>query len=137
MMLCPSCNEPLVVYELDLIELDHCPDCGGTWLDHGELEEILCGEKDDAILKALEGPAIVIGPKRKCPICRTKMELIEVGNQPKVQIDRCKLGHGLWFDKNELKQIVKQFSEGSSNKVTEFLGDLYYDEIESEENKGD
>ena len=40
LFMCPLCNEPLVAFELDGIEIDRCVDCGGVWLDAGELELI-------------------------------------------------------------------------------------------------
>jgi len=33
--MCPACKEPLVVFELDGVEIDRCLRCGGTWLDDG------------------------------------------------------------------------------------------------------
>ena len=38
--MCPKCKEPMVVFELEGIEIDHCVSCGGTWLDAGELVSI-------------------------------------------------------------------------------------------------
>ena len=38
--MCPVCKEPMLVLELDTVEIDHCARCGGTWLDAGELERI-------------------------------------------------------------------------------------------------
>ena len=50
-MNCISCKEPLIVIELDQIEIDYCLNCGGTWLDAGELEVLL--EDQSAVLKIL------------------------------------------------------------------------------------
>ena len=38
--MCPLCHEPLVAFELDGVEIDRCVDCGGVWLDAGELESL-------------------------------------------------------------------------------------------------
>ena len=35
---CPNCSDPMVVLEIEQVELDHCLSCGGVWLDAGELE---------------------------------------------------------------------------------------------------
>jgi Zn-finger nucleic acid-binding protein len=41
-MQCPNCvNETLVTTQRRDIDIDHCPNCGGVWLDKGELEKIL------------------------------------------------------------------------------------------------
>lgn len=45
-MICPVCKEPMVVLELDQVEIDHCINCGGIWFDAGELELLLETEKE-------------------------------------------------------------------------------------------
>jgi Zn-finger nucleic acid-binding protein len=41
-MQCPNCaNQTLVTSQRRDIEIDHCPNCGGVWLDRGELEKIV------------------------------------------------------------------------------------------------
>ncbi len=36
-MLCPVCGKEMLVLEFELVEIDHCAECGGVWLDSGEL----------------------------------------------------------------------------------------------------
>jgi Zn-finger nucleic acid-binding protein len=40
-MPCPVCRTPLVAMERQGVEIDHCPNCRGVWLDRGELDKIL------------------------------------------------------------------------------------------------
>ena len=41
-MKCPNCKETnLVIAERKGIEIDHCPECRGVWLDRGELDKII------------------------------------------------------------------------------------------------
>ena len=37
---CPKCGAPLVVLQFRGVEIDKCSNCGGVWLDMGELEAI-------------------------------------------------------------------------------------------------
>lgn len=47
-MKCPNCKEHnLVIAERKGIEIDHCPECRGIWLDRGELDKILEKSKED------------------------------------------------------------------------------------------
>ncbi len=47
-MKCPNCKEPnLVIAERKGIEIDHCPECRGIWLDRGELDKILEKSKEE------------------------------------------------------------------------------------------
>jgi Zn-finger nucleic acid-binding protein len=42
LMNCPNCKTvTLVMSERQGVEIDHCPQCRGVWLDRGELDKIL------------------------------------------------------------------------------------------------
>ena len=45
-MNCPQCNVTLAVSQRQGVEIDHCPQCRGVWLDRGELDKII--ERSDA-----------------------------------------------------------------------------------------
>lgn len=40
-MNCPNCSVHLTVAERHGIEIDHCSQCRGVWLDRGELDKII------------------------------------------------------------------------------------------------
>ena len=41
-MRCPTCDDvQLVISSREGIEIDHCPQCRGVWLDRGELDKII------------------------------------------------------------------------------------------------
>lgn len=41
-MKCPVCSHStLLMSERQGIEIDHCPQCRGVWLDRGELDKII------------------------------------------------------------------------------------------------
>ena len=40
-MICPRCNNNLVMSNTQGVEIDYCPNCKGVWLDRGELEKII------------------------------------------------------------------------------------------------
>jgi uncharacterized protein len=41
-MRCPVCTDvQLVISSREGIEIDHCPQCRGVWLDRGELDKII------------------------------------------------------------------------------------------------
>ena len=40
-MKCPNCEVTLVMTERQGVEIDHCPQCRGVWLDRGELDKII------------------------------------------------------------------------------------------------
>ena len=40
-MQCPVCDVTLAISSRESIEIDHCPQCRGVWLDRGELDKII------------------------------------------------------------------------------------------------
>ncbi len=81
--MCPACKKPMIALELEGIEIDHCLDCGGTWLDAGEIEAISeraggdPGKLANAIDAAADGPRGL----RRCPRCRRKLRTIRPARQ--------------------------------------------------------
>ena len=124
--MCPNCREPLVVVELEGVEIDRCVACRGTWLDAGELEQIvaLAGVQPDRISAALQADRRGRRGRRRCPRCRRKMNIVAIEGPPIVEIDRCPAGHGLWLDPGELRTIVRGFSGGEAGAVAQFLADV-------------
>jgi len=40
-MKCPVCNVDLLMGERLTVQIDYCPQCRGTWLEKGKLEQLL------------------------------------------------------------------------------------------------
>lgn len=125
---CPVCGVPLIVAERDGIELDSCPSCRGLWFDVGELS--LLAEKAGRTLTVAEDGALEAAQTdekpRRCPRCRRKMEKVYLGKAPRVMLDRCRRGHGLWFDHGEVGSLVGQMpaAPGSHPEaVMRFMGE--------------
>jgi Zn-finger nucleic acid-binding protein len=129
---CPVCKKPMVVLELERIEIDHCLGCEGVWLDAGELELLLeSGSKKDEVLSSFNVDTKTKEVKRKCPICSKKMQKILCGFDKKVTIDRCRNNDGLWFDLGELFEIASMGGFDKNNKVLEMLKDMFKDKLKS------
>ncbi|MHC4758756.1 MAG: zf-TFIIB domain-containing protein [Planctomycetota bacterium] len=127
---CPVCDNAMITLELQGIEIDHCVDCGGIWLDAGELELLLNNsEKALALLESFKINTQTREKTRKCPICLKKMQKIVVGAEsPVLLIDKCKKGDGLWFDKGELEDIVKRAKLDEDNKIQNLLVGMFSSE---------
>ncbi|MCE5185731.1 MAG: zf-TFIIB domain-containing protein [Planctomycetaceae bacterium] len=127
-MNCPTCRQPMLVLELEEIEIDYCSACRGMWLDAGELE-LLLGENAQALDLLRSFRAAETGEqKRKCPICLKNMDKVHVGvpGQSQELIDRCPKYHGLWFDGGELQRILQKAHFDDNDKVKRLLGDLFF-----------
>jgi Zn-finger nucleic acid-binding protein len=132
-MTCPVSNEPMIVLELNEIEIDYCSACKGIWLDGGELELLIEDENERRkILSSFQIEPDYPEKKYKCPICKKKMDKVYVGGHKKVLIDKCPAGHGLWFDKGELKSVI-ELSSGE-DKVIQHLNDLFGEKLTNNQN---
>lgn len=41
---CPKCQAPMASFERSGVTLEHCTECGGIFLDRGELERVIEAE---------------------------------------------------------------------------------------------
>ena len=117
----------MITLELEDVEIDYCTDCGGIWLDAGELEQLL-NEPDKAksLLDSFKIDSESGEKIRKCPICDKKMQKIVVGSsKPVLLIDKCRKGDGLWFDKGELQDIFDRAELDEDNKIQKLLSDMF------------
>jgi len=124
---CPVCKNAMITLELAEVEIDHCIECGGIWLDAGELE-LLIGDLAGAeqLLDSFKIDSKCAEKRRKCPICLKKMQKIVVGSSaPALLIDKCPRGDGLWFDKGELQNILNRAQLDKDNKILELLADMF------------
>ena len=123
-MNCPVCSQPLVILELNQVEVDYCTSCHGVWLDEGELE--LLFQNSEEKNKLLNSFSVDKNSKEKfvkCPICAKKMDKIICGD--KITLDECPHKHGLWFNKGELVAVVEMGSLDKQNKIVTLLKEMF------------
>jgi Zn-finger nucleic acid-binding protein len=125
---CPNCKEGMIVLELNEVEIDYCISCKGIWLDSGELELLLENNSNLEKSYLLTPAKKFTEKKKKCPICYKKMDKIEVERSKKILIDKCKKGHGLWFDENELHDVILEASS-KENKILVLLNEIFKHDI--------
>lgn len=135
-MLCPVCKTDMIDVEYEQIELDYCVKCRGVWFDSNELE--LLFEKINLQNSGLSVSTLISRidesipeDKHKCPICKQKMGKVSIGDSPRIVIDICTNGNGLWFDGGEIIQLIKHASVNTGQKdeaeqqVINFLGEVF------------
>jgi Zn-finger nucleic acid-binding protein len=99
---CPKCDTGLFIARLSGVEIDYCESCRGVWLDAGELEQLAA----NALPDFQNQPGVVpSGKKHLCPRCDAA--LAEITAPDNLTLDKCPHGHGLWFDADELQQLLK------------------------------
>ena len=110
---CPRDGAELQVEMHMKIEVDHCPECNGRWLDHeelGHLESTVASEGDRSgmIDYAKEESELL------CPVCTKKMVAFNY-RAYNLQLDTCEEQHGYWLDAGEegrVRDVMKERVEG-------------------------
>lgn len=121
-MNCPVCSKPMIVLEVDRVEVDHCVGCGGTWLDGGELDLLLEGAQNRSDLLAAMRAAGGREELRRCPICEKPMEKVRCNDE---LLDRCVNNDGIWFDTGELRAVIRAGRFPGDNRIYELLNDVF------------
>ncbi|HSV98908.1 MAG TPA: zf-TFIIB domain-containing protein [Sedimentisphaerales bacterium] len=125
-MNCPACKNAMITLEMANVEIDYCVSCGGVWLDSGEPELLMdAPEKAGQLLRSFREDTAGTEQPRRCPICDKRMSKILVGQAtPPLRIDQCRRGHGLWFDRGELEDILRRGQLDPEDRILRLLADM-------------
>jgi Zn-finger nucleic acid-binding protein len=110
------------------VEVDYCDRCRGVWLDAGEVEALLqaTGATPSDPLVALHSQPVPANRQRHCPCPRCDGAMAEVVFANGPTLDRCPAGHGLWFDAEELQQLLALYPPASgAARTVDYLNDVF------------
>ena len=118
---CPRCQVSLQSVALGPtgdVKVHECPKCEGLWVNV-ETFDAICTDRDQqaVVLGGASPPPARIELKLEevrylpCPQCHTLMNRVNFASRSGVIIDACR-GHGTWFDRNELQNIVNFIRSG-------------------------
>jgi Zn-finger nucleic acid-binding protein len=112
---CLKCTAVLDKTRLGDVEVDYCRECGGLWLDRGELERIVRMTRNAAeVVKVLRRKLIPLptaAPEPSelsdaCPACaRSTMREVAIAG---LHIDYCTDCEGIFLDKGELDAAMER-----------------------------
>lgn len=121
---CPRCRVGLESIAVGGARLKECARCDGLWVDVESFERIVNEREEQAAV--LGAPSLLTkeggaGASRQvryvpCPQCGELMNRVNFARCSGVVVDVCK-GHGTWFDRDELRQIV-EFIRGGGLSVS-------------------
>jgi Zn-finger nucleic acid-binding protein len=111
---CPQCECAFDAFSADTGSLLDCPRCGGQFVNHSLLKELL--ERKEAYgLGPQRAPTVEASPERvqyrPCPVCRAMMNRKNFGRVSGVVVDVCR-EHGIWFDLGELPRVMAFVRDG-------------------------
>lgn len=121
-MNCMRCKVKMRKVARDNVLVDRCPDCGGIWLDAGELEmlqkgigheaEVIMHQARKELLHDAQRLVSVVG---MCPKCEKRP--LHAVKKKGVELDVCGHCGGIFFDEGELERVV-------DGKKESFIGSI-------------
>ena len=118
---CPRCKTDMKSVSLGTTAARECEKCGGLWIEVAAFEKICADrERQSAVLGAAspvpQSKASASGALRQikyapCPHCGQLMNRVNFARCSGVVVDVCR-GHGTWFDRDELREIVEFIRAG-------------------------
>src|SRR5215210_2216937 len=118
---CPKCKSDMQPITLGGSAMRECETCGGLWLEVEAFEKICADREHQAAVLGLASP--VTGHRLDptsdeikvryfpCPQCGQLMNRMNFARCSGVIVDVCR-GHGTWFDRDELREIIEFIRSG-------------------------
>jgi len=125
---CPRCAVDMKSVTIGNAPVRECSRCEGLWLEAREFQ-LICADREHQSLVLGDAFAHEQKPRKAyetqvryipCPHCRQLMNRINFAKCSDVIVDVCK-GHGTWFDKDELRQIVEFIRGGGMDRSRQAL----------------
>jgi Zn-finger nucleic acid-binding protein len=101
---CPRCTVELAAITRDESNIYRCSDCGGLWVDGGDLSKILLHANLPA-LTAIGGQINVDELTGTCPACNVDLVVVEGGEKRSLHYDTCESCGGLWVDGEDVDEV--------------------------------
>jgi len=104
-MKCPQCSSPLSKIDYRGIEVEHCENCGGTWFDTHEIDQLedTVFDQDDSKNTMVTN---VQTTEIQCPKCSAPMKKFNYRWED-LELEMCPVDHGFWLDKGEEKRVLE------------------------------
>jgi membrane associated rhomboid family serine protease/Zn-finger nucleic acid-binding protein len=89
------------------IQIDCCDQCGGSWYDAGELDEVL-GKGHILFSSLRSSQARTFTSQLLCPVCSLPMSGVTFRREHEcLEIDICDTCSGIWLDRGEFQSVRK------------------------------
>jgi len=118
---CPACGEPMETQKAPDLALDVCGNCGGRFLDKGELNALATGMAGDIEMCSIDNePHESDFPTRRCPKCPdTDMRKVNLLALSDIIFDWCPNCGGFFLDGGETAQSNLELAQLAGAPVGE------------------
>lgn len=118
-MQCPRDQTNLLEERVHGIEVDHCPQCNGRWLDHHQLDELEATRAKDDDHRSGMIEYAQRESELNCPVCSEPMIAFNYRAYD-LELDTCEQEHGFWLDAGEegrVRDIIDDRVRGRNRAV--------------------
>lgn len=125
---CPRCKTGMSAISLGSTAMRECEKCEGLWVEVAAFEKVCADREQQSAVLGAASPAPT--PKYisrnepitvrywPCPHCRELMNRVNFARCSGVIVDVCR-GHGTWFDRDELREIIEFIRAGGIDRSRE------------------
>jgi Zn-finger nucleic acid-binding protein len=117
---CPRCTVELAEIQQGESTLQRCPDCGGMWVEVGDLNRLLL----HANLPALTAVGGYVNPDEiagMCPACQVDLVAVEGGEKRSLHYDTCESCGGIWVEGPDVDEIPETLTyKEAVQEIVEF-----------------
>jgi Zn-finger nucleic acid-binding protein len=121
---CPRCRGKLALITVGDTFVRECSRCGGLWVD-ADAFQLICNRREArapvlGLAAPLPAQATALEEVRyiPCAQCGKLMQRVNFARCSGVIVDVCK-GHGIWFDKDELRRVLEFVDHGGLERARE------------------
>jgi Zn-finger nucleic acid-binding protein len=112
---CPRCTVELAAITRDESSIHRCSECGGLWVDGGDLSKILLHANLPA-LTAIGGSINVDELTGTCPACSVDLVVVEGGEKLALHYDTCESCGGLWVEGEDVEDVPETITYDEAAK---------------------
>lgn len=119
-MNCPRGDLQLEAKTINHTTVQTCPQCGGMFLEHGQLNQVADRTPGDLEYSTVDLDSGRHGDDHgaiNCPRDNTPMVKVDFNVDSSIILDYCRTCHGFWLDGGELARInaeVKELNEAGT-----------------------
>jgi len=128
---CPACGSAMETLSEPDIEIEVCPECGGRFLDKGELDALATGLAGEIEYCSIDtDPHEDAFPTRTCPKCPGQdMRKINLLRLSEIIFDHCPQCDGFFLDKGETAAMNRELARLSGTRAGEEFRDTVDDHL--------
>jgi len=119
---CPRCKTDLLNITVGKMPMEECGRCGGLWVNVKSFDALCADTESQTAALGLQLPPVAELDTDvrylPCPQCKNLMNRMQYAGRSGIIIQMCR-PHGVWLDRDEIRQIVQFIRAGGLQRARE------------------